>query len=336
MRILSVKDIRRLIQQYGLQPFLNALTERMANDFSRWNDFKKSPRHATHYENGVLELMPCSDQTYYSFKYINGHPGNVALGLPSIVSVGMLVEVATGMPVLISEMGIMTALRTAAATALGTRHLARRESHRVGIIGCGAQAEFQLLAIANELPIDRVNYLDIDAGAMTKFSANLKHQDWSMHQARDMDDLLADIDLLVTATAARKRAVLFQTEQISPGMHIHAIGGDCPGKTELPPDLISKATVVVEYLPQTRHEGEMQNSPTDIKVVELHQLINGEHPGRTSAEEITLFDAVGFALEDFSGIMLLHELAQKYEIGESIDMLAIPPDPKDLYGFLFN
>ena len=334
MRLLTANHIRRLIRQLGIQPFLRALTERMEMDFARWDEFKKSQRHATHYEQGVLELMPCSDHQHYSFKFVNGHPGNTQKGLPSILSLGLLAEVDTGMPILMAEMGIMTALRTASVAALGARYLARGESHRVGIIGCGAQAEFQLLALANEFPIDQVKYLDIDRRAMEKFARNLSTQGWNMTEADSTGKLLVEVDILVTATAARKKAILFQADEIKPGTHIHALGGDCPGKTELPPDLMEKTTLVVEYLPQTRSEGEIQNLPGVTELAELHQLVRQEHPGRRFDSEITLFDAVGFALEDFSALMLLYEMAEAQDIGESIQLLAIPPEPKNLFAYL--
>ncbi|MCG7932992.1 MAG: ornithine cyclodeaminase [Candidatus Thiodiazotropha lotti] len=334
--MLTVNHIRQLIRQYGLQALLGELTARIKSDFSRWDEFSKSERHATHFEHGVLELMPCSNQTHYSFKFINGHPGNIQKGLPSIVSLGVLAEVETGMPILVAEMGIMTALRTAAVTALGARYLARSDSQRIGIIGCGAQAEFQLLALANEFLIEQVKYLDIDPQAEEKFARNLSTQSWEMDHKDTPESLLEGIDILVTATAARKKAVLFRADQVTPGMHIHALGGDCPGKTELPPELIDRATVIVEYLPQTRSEGEIQNRGGGTDPVELHQLIRQNHPGRQHESEITLFDAVGFALEDFSALMLLQELAAAHDIGESIQLLAIPPDPKNLYGYLYD
>lgn len=336
MRLITVNHIRELMRQYGLQAFLRDLTARMKRDFANWNEFAKSERHATHFEHGVMELMPCSNQRHYSFKFVNGHPGNIQKGLPSILSLGVLAEVETGMPVLVAETGIMTALRTASVTALGARYLARSDSRRVAIIGCGAQAEFQLLALANEFKIEQVKYLDIDPQAAEKFARNLSAQAWDMQQKENPATLLEGVDVLVTATAARKKAVLFSADQISPGMHIHALGGDCPGKTELPPELIDRATVVVEYLPQTRSEGEIQNRVGGRVPVELHQLVSLDHPGRQYDREITLFDAVGFALEDFSALMLLHELATAHDIGESMELLAIPPDPKNLYGYLVD
>ncbi|ODB88222.1 hypothetical protein A3193_04930 [Candidatus Thiodiazotropha endoloripes] len=336
MRLLTINHIRDLMRQYGLQAFLRDLTTRVKSDFSRWDEFAKSERHATHFEHGVIELMPCSDQAHYSFKFVNGHPGNVQKGLPSILSLGVLAEVETGMPILVAETGIMTALRTAAVTALSARYLARRDSRRVGIIGCGAQAEFQLLALANEFPIEQVNYLDIDPHAAEKFARNLSTQVWRMQQKQNPESLLEGIDILVTATASRKKVVLFRADQIIPGMHIHALGGDCPGKTELPPQLIDRATVVVEYLPQTRVEGEIQNRQGATAPVELQSLVRQNHPGRQHDSEITLFDAVGFAVEDFSALMLLEELAVAHDIGESIQLLAIPPEPKNLYGYLID
>lgn len=336
LRLMKADDVSTLIKTQGVLPFLRRLTDRLADDFAHWDRFEKSERHATHFPQGVIELMPCSDQQHYSFKYVNGHPGNVAKGLPSILSLGVLASAETGEPLLLAEMGLLTALRTAATAALGARYLVRKDSYRLGIIGTGAQSEFQVMALVAELGIEQVKYFDIDASAMKKFAANLGDQSLELVAVERLEEVLDDIDILVTATADRQKARLFSSGFIQPGLHIHALGGDCPGKTELPAELLLRATLVVEYLPQTEREGEIQNLQSSDTAIELWRLVKGLHPGRLSESEITIFDAVGFALEDFTALNLVYELAEAEGVGEQLDFLASPSDPKDLFSLINN
>ncbi|MEN8176411.1 MAG: ornithine cyclodeaminase, partial [Pseudomonadota bacterium] len=228
------------------------------------------------------------------------------------------------------------ALRTAATAALGARYLARPDSAAMGIIGTGAQAEFQVLALAGELPLRTVYFTDPDANARAKFVHNLADSGLHLVSCPSAEKPVSQADLLVTATAARRRARLFPAAAVRAGTHIHALGGDAPGKTELDPSLVERSTVVVEYLDQTRHEGEIQNAACVEQAVELHRLVSGDHPGRTRDDEITLFDAVGFALEDFSVLTLVLELADALEYGERIPFFAPAKDPKNLFGWLLE
>ncbi|MEN8176025.1 MAG: ornithine cyclodeaminase, partial [Pseudomonadota bacterium] len=141
MKVLSASDVAHLVTEVGVQPFLARLVERMARDFRNWEQFHLSPRHATRVTDGIIELMPCANGSLYSFKFVNGHPGNVKRGIPSIIAFGVVAEVATGRPLMLAEMALLTALRTAATAALGARYLARPDSAAMGIIGTGAQAE---------------------------------------------------------------------------------------------------------------------------------------------------------------------------------------------------
>ncbi|MGE8358170.1 MAG: ornithine cyclodeaminase, partial [Microvirgula sp.] len=135
-------------------------------------------------------------------------------------------------------------------------------------------------------------------------------------------------------TADKALATILTPDMIEPGMHINAVGGDCPGKTELHPDILARSRVVVEFEPQTRIEGDIQQMPADFPVVELWQVLTGAVPGRESAEQVTVFDSVGFALEDFSMLRYLYDLARERNIGSVIDLVPAPDDPKDLYGFM--
>ncbi len=148
MKLIDVNDLLKIISLVGLQTLYRQLLEALHEDFSHWEGFTQSARTATHYDAGVIELMPCSGDRYYSFKYVNGHPGNPAQGKLSVVAIGVLAEVDTGYPLLISEMTLLTALRSAAVAALGARYLARQDTSHLALIGTGAQAEFLVEAPA--------------------------------------------------------------------------------------------------------------------------------------------------------------------------------------------
>ena len=121
---------------------------------------------------------------------------------------------------------------------------------------------------------------------------------------------------------------------LAPGMHLNAVGGDCPGKTELAADVLSAARVFVEYPPQTRVEGDIQQMPADFALTELWQVLAGQQPGRVAAEDITEFDSVGFALEDYSALRFMHAAALELGLGERSALVPEMDDPKDLMGLL--
>jgi len=136
-------------------------------------------------------------------------------------------------------------------------------------------------------------------------------------------------------TADKRNAVILTPPMIAPGMHLNAVGGDCPGKTELHPDLLRMAglRVFVEYEPQSRIEGEIQQMPPTYPVTEFAGLARGTAPGRTDPGEITVFDSVGFALEDYSALRFLHSLLKEERgAARQIDLVPELDNPKDLFG----
>jgi ornithine cyclodeaminase len=144
-------------------------------------------------------------------------------------------------------------------------------------------------------------------------------------------------DIITTVTADKRNATILTPEMVTAGVHLNAVGGDCPGKTELHPDILSRADarVVVEYEPQTRIEGEIQQMPADFPVIELAQVLAGRSPGRASDREVTIFDSVGFALEDFSALRYLLRIHHEERGGEQqVDLVPDLEDPKDLFGLL--
>jgi ornithine cyclodeaminase len=140
--------------------------------------------------------------------------------------------------------------------------------------------------------------------------------------------------VVTTCTADKARNAVVADEWVRPGMHLNAIGGDCPGKTELDPAILDRADVFVEYTPQTRIEGEIQAKPDDFPVTELWEVLTGRAPGRTGAERITLFDSVGFAIEDFSALRYVRDQVAGTRFEQRIDLVADPDDPKDLFGLV--
>lgn len=331
IRVITVEDVKELLKKVTLQQFFLKLIDQLKSDFSRWQEFKKTPRLATHVSEGFIELMPISDHQYYSFKYVNGHPNNPKHKKQTVVATGQLSLVATGYPILISEMTVLTALRTAATSAMASQYLARKGAKTFGIIGTGAQSEFQVLAHHFALGIREIFYFDLDSHAMDKFAKNLEPFRVRLHRCKDARSLIDQSEILTTATAQKGHQKVVEASWIKKGVHLNKIGGDGPCKTELDPSLVQKSKIVVELLEQTQIEGEIQQ--VDVEVyAELWELAAGKKKGRESEEEITLFDSVGFALEDYSVLRLVHQLAENYHLGHHLDMIPELLDPKDLFG----
>ena len=170
---VSVDNMMKLVLATGIERFLTELAAAIEEDFRRWELFDKTPRIASHSAEGVIELMPTSDGTTYGFKYVNGHPRNTRQGRQTVTAFGVLADVGNGYPMLLTEMTILTALRTAATSALAAKYLAPKEARVMAVIGNGAQAEFQALAFRTMLGIDRLRLHDIDRAATEKCIRNL-------------------------------------------------------------------------------------------------------------------------------------------------------------------
>jgi len=336
---IGVSDILRLVRREGTGHFISRLADEIERDYGRWGDFEKSARLASHSATGVIELMPTSDGRLYSFKYVNGHPKNTAARLLTVTAFGVLADVKTGYPLLLSELTVTTALRTAAMSALAARYLARSNSRVMALIGNGAQSEFQAIGFHRMLGIRELRLYDTDPKATEKLQRNLRAMpdlhDLHIVRASSSADACKGADIVTTVTADKRNAVILTPPMILPGMHLNAVGGDCPGKTELHPDVLRmpNLSVVVEYEPQSRIEGEIQQMDSQYPVTEFSDLARGLSCGRANASQITVFDSVGFALEDYSALRFLHQLLRE-ERGSArqIDLVPELDDPKDLYG----
>jgi ornithine cyclodeaminase len=334
-RYVDVNDLSRLVQAKGLTCCLTEMAEYIRQDYLRWEDFEKCARLANHSPEGVIELMPVSDAALYAFKYVNGHPKNTHNGLLTVMAFGALGDVDTGKPVLLSEMTLTTAIRTAATSALAARYLARPDSRRMALIGNGSQSEFQALAFHTLLGIDELSLYDIDPAASAKLQANLStYPALKITIAASVADAVRGADIVTTVTADKAYATILTPHMIEPGMHLNAVGGDCPGKTELHREIVERARVIVEYEPQSRIEGEIQQMPADSPVVEFWKVVNGQEQARRTPEEVTLFDSVGFALEDYSALRYVLDVAKALDIGSEIELVPTLQDPKNLFALL--
>jgi ornithine cyclodeaminase len=331
---LGVGQMVELVRRKGLAACLAGVAERIEADYRRWNDFDKTARVASHSEDGVIELMPIADTAQFAFKYVNGHPGNTRGGLPTVMAFGVLADVKTGAPRLLSELTLTTAIRTAAMSALAARVLARPGSRSMALIGNGAQSEFQALAFGDLVGVRELRLFDTDPAASAKLAANLAGSGLELHICQSSAQAVRAADIVTTVTADKTRAAILTPEMIEPGMHINAVGGDCPGKTELHPGVLEAAGVFVEFEPQTRIEGDIQQMGPDFAVTEFWRVLDGSAPGRSSPAQVTVFDSVGFALEDYSALAFMRDAALELGIGEFIDLVPRHGDPKNLFGLL--
>src|SRR6185437_11094016 len=240
---LSADDVIRLVQRVGLQHCIAGVAERIERDFLRWTEFDKSARVACHSRDGVIELMPIADGREFAFKYVNGHPKNTRGGLPTVMAFGLLADVDTGAPRVLSELTLTTAIRTAAMSAVAARTLARPECRVMALIGNGAQSEFQAIAFRDLVGIHTVRVYDVDPAATAKLVANLGDQRLDVVVCNSTAEATQGADIVTTVTADKTNATILTPDMVAPGMHINAVGGDCPGKTELHADILTRGNV---------------------------------------------------------------------------------------------
>ncbi len=333
---VSVDRMMKLVLTVGMETFLRELADYIEEDFKRWEQFDKKARIASHSNEGVIELMPTSDGSVYAFKYVNGHPKNTRHGLQTVTAFGVLSDVGSGYPMLLSEMTILTALRTAATSALVGKYLAPKHADTMAIIGNGAQSEFQAMAFKALLGVNKLRLYDIDPSATARCARNLANRGFEIAICDTSQAAVEGAQIITTATADKQYATILTDNMIGSGVHINAVGGDCPGKTELHKDILLRSDIFVEYPPQTRIEGEIQQLPKDYPVTELWQVMTGAAPARRNETQITLFDSVGFATEDFSALRYVRDQLERTGLYEELDLLADPDDPRDLFGMILR
>ncbi|MDA1317026.1 MAG: ornithine cyclodeaminase [bacterium] len=339
MKIITIESLTQLLHRHGFNNFMNDLMKTLRYDFSRSHTFSQIPRPAMHVPGGVLELMPLCDNTeYFSYKYVNCHPLNPLKNKMTVVATGQLSRIDTGYPVMFSEMTLLTALRTAATSALATDLLARKDAKIAAIIGNGAQSEFQVKALQLVRDIKTVRYFDIDLNAMTKFAHNLANLGIKLIACKDAESAVYGADIITVCTADKANREVLKDKWIHEGVHINALGGDTVGKTELELGILYRSKIVVEFFEQSFIEGEIQKLERKEALKRVHaqlnEIINNKKKGREHDEEITLFDSVGIGLEDYSALTLVYNLAKKYSLGEHLSIVPELTNPKNLFSLI--
>ena len=334
-KYIDLPTMAKYLKSVGAETVIKRLVPYLEEDYKRWNDFDKVPRMAHHSPVGVIELMPIGDSKTYSFKYVNGHPENPKHNFLTVMAIGVLAEVCTGFPLLLSELTLTTAVRTAATSVMAAKYLAKPNPKKMALIGNGCQSEFQALGFHHILGVEEIYCYDVDPAATDKLMDNLKDvKGLKLIKCSSTKEACKGVDIITTVTADKKNAIIITPDMVEPGMHINGVGGDCPGKTELDSKVLFMGDVYVEFEPQSRIEGEIQHMDDNFKVTEIWNVIKTGKPINRKPDEITIFDSVGFALEDFSILRLMYDIAKDENVGIPQELVPVLENPKNLYGML--
>jgi alanine dehydrogenase len=266
------------------------------------------------------------ERSYFAAKTNANFPDNPRrAGLPTIQGTLVLADARDGRPLALMDSGSVTALRTGAATAVAGRYLARPDSRAATIVGCGVQGEMQLAALAAVVPLERAWVFDLDVDRAVAFAARAERTlELRVEATSDLREALRRSDLCVTCTPAR-RAFLAKAD-VPAGMFVAAVGADSQGKQELEPALLASATLVVDVLEQCAEIGELQHAlaaglMTRAQVhAELADVVTGRRAGRTRADEVTVFDSSGTALEDVAAAAAAYERARTTGAGTEVTL----------------
>ena len=277
---------------------------------------------------GDIRVMPAATgDRYAGVKLVNSHGENPSKGLPAVVGTYLLFSQETGMPLCLMAATLLTAIRTGAASAVATRHMARSDANSVGLIGAGAQAAHQLRAISLVRDIEEVfvwaREVDRERTAALVTDMQVEFPDLRIRAADSVVEAAAS-DILCTTTPSR--APLFPAGALGEGAHINAVGADGPGKQELDPEILKAGYLVVDEMDQAIHGGEV-NVALHTGVISIAQIagtlaevLTAAIPGRTSPEQITVFDSTGLAIQDIAVAILVYERALERGLGSTVSL----------------
>ena len=271
--------------------------------------------------DGGFHIKAASLARYVAVKVNGNFPGNpTRRGLPTIQGAVLLADAGDGTPLALLDSMEITVQRTAAATAVAARYLARPEARTATICGCGAQAPSQLAALKHVLALRQVFAWDIDPEAARAFAARMTAElDLSVSPVETLADATRASDAIVTCTSAR--APFLGAAEVRAGTFVAAVGADNPEKSEIRPDLMARARVVVDVLEQSVVMGDLHHAiaagvmtARDVHA-ELGAIVAGRRPGRQTDEETTLFDSSGTGVQDVAAAARAYELARNRGLG---------------------
>jgi alanine dehydrogenase len=266
------------------------------------------------------------ERAYFAAKVNGNFPGNgERFGLPTIQGVIVFGDAERGSPLAVLDSAEITILRTAAATAVAARHLARRDSAVATICGCGRQGRAQLAALSAVLPLKRAYACDAVRGAAERFASEMTGAlGFPVEAAPDLAGAARRSDVVVTCTPSR--APLLFPDDVRSGSFVAAVGADSPDKQEMHPGVLAGSRVVVDVLAQCAEMGDLHHALAAGALVrgdvhaELAEVVSGRKPGRTAAGETFVFDSTGTALEDVAAAAAVYEKAVARGRGLSVDL----------------
>jgi len=279
-----------------------------------------APNGGFHIKAGMLDL----DQSFFAAKINANFPQNATrFGLPLIQGVIVLCNAENGLPLAVMDSIEITIQRTGAATAVAAKYLARKESKSLTVCGCGNQGRISVQAISKVFPIDTVFAFDIDSNRAAEFAEEVSH-DFQVIVTDDVNGAVSKSDLIVTCTPSNK--YFLGRESVRAGTFIAAVGADNESKQELDPSLLAENTTIVDVLDQSASIGELHHAleaglmaRSDVRA-ELGEVVAGIKPGRTSADEIIVFDSTGMALQDVIAAVMVYERAKQLKVGKLVDL----------------
>jgi alanine dehydrogenase len=303
---LNKNDVRSLLNMADV-------IEAVEQAFKNWalGKAKMPPKAYLVLEQGDFRAMPGAIPGAAGMKWVNVHPQNQSLGLPTVMAIIIYNDPATGYPLAVMDGTDITAYRTGAVSAIASKYLARKDSHTLGIVGAGRQSYTQLMAHGELFDLQQIKVFDRRAAAVETFIKS-----FPAYLVKECS-LEETVDSYIVCTVTPAREPFLKSEWVRPGTHINAIGADAEGKEELDPSLLKKAVVVVDDLRQAAAAGEI-NVPVRnglFKVEEVYatlsEIIVGKKKGRKDKKAITIFDSTGLAIEDIAVAKLVYDKARK-------------------------
>lgn len=342
--ILSIDDIRLIVQYVGLDALMDEMTNRLTLALKELNEKNTyvPARAGFHYHQphlGLLEWMPTMKVGgNATIKIVGYHPANPALkDLPTILSTVSVYDTASGHLIGMADGTFLTALRTGAATAVASKIMASPRTKIVGLIGCGAQAITQLHAISRVFDIEKVLVYDIAPAVSHTFRKRVSFISLNTVEVKEssLDFLVGSADIICTSTSVGiGEGPVFEDVRCNPWVHINAIGSDFRGKIELPSSLLKRSFVCPDSPAQAIKEGECQQlSPEEIGP-SLAELVQNQEKYRFVQGKTTVFDSTGWALEDGVAMEMFMNYAAELGLGASVQIESVSDDPRNPYHFI--
>lgn len=343
--LLSVADIRYIASHVGLDMLMDEMTARLTKAFEEFDPARTVVPVRTGFSYalphlGLVEWMPLFEKhRQIVVKAVGYHPQNPDLyNLPTVLSTVSAYDPTSGHLAAVIDGTFLTALRTGAASAIATRHLASPNSQVLGLIGAGAQAVTQLHGLSRCFDLRQVLIFDSDPTVSQSFAERVECLELSQIEIvqAQVADIVAQADILCTATSVEvDEGPVFPDYSLKPWLHVNAVGADFPGKFEVPLSFLERSLVCPDFRDQAIREGECQQLKDFTKIgAELSDVVKAPEQYRHYQQQCTVFDSTGFALEDQVAMNMLLDYATELQLGTLVELETATAEVKNPYSFV--